>query len=358
MEREFPAAYYGRLSSQEGRVDQYDFLGRSEGFPDEAWTSFKSLNRAVQWKSGPDATPYDPCFAAWPVDGQSMIVARLSDAGNDGKNRPHTMHMQGVWVNRTSEPNWRFLIGCLLDESAWPASTPRSGNHPIRLVIDNQPDTEIAKKVAELLKDVVRPPAILVANHNQIQHQGFPTVLGIAKHSFPAQNEGFNTGSQQFTDTSSSDQKAVARHVVEDPKWSRWRLAIIGLLAFVTIGATYFVLQKLSRQEMWCKELENKNYDLNDQLSKREWLIRNLEYENKKLKKLVEAKSVLENERDELKKQTTHLKTENETLKKDLDATKESLAKLQDHPLVKLLLHSGVSKAPPSPPDQESSTEK
>lgn len=95
-----PYIRFGRqVDTARGDQDYYAVLYQSPAIPAAAVETFKrKVSKSVQWDASGGEECFPDCFLFWRIDAESFWLARLSDAGDDSRGRPHSMRIEALYL--------------------------------------------------------------------------------------------------------------------------------------------------------------------------------------------------------------------------------------------------------------------
>ncbi|MDR1383355.1 MAG: hypothetical protein LBJ67_05860 [Planctomycetaceae bacterium] len=97
---QLPMIRFGRQIDRQSGADFYAVLNKSDTFPADAEAFFReTICKSVQWESGRAEQRYDNAFLLWKFHTEQILVAQISDAGNDLLGRPHSMQIIAVLID-------------------------------------------------------------------------------------------------------------------------------------------------------------------------------------------------------------------------------------------------------------------
>jgi hypothetical protein len=160
----FPAASYGQGSKG------YSVLGCSNDFPETALNEWvQKITRRLEWRPNLDASGderYEPGFALWRLEKDPGVLAvRVCDVGRGDRDRPHTLKIDAVYIQKCDFVSNFPVLSPFLDQSAWPSNESdvvTDGHLELKLRSDLSTSNPAIQRLAEDLKSCKRVPRLLV----------------------------------------------------------------------------------------------------------------------------------------------------------------------------------------------------
>lgn len=319
-EFKLPTIHFGRRAdASTGGADYYTILDRSPTIPSVAVELFeRKVSKSVQWNTSAknDRNQYDDCFLVWKIDDKSCWFARLSDAGNDSRGRPHAMQIDALYLNEQAihelGDEFASFLAFLCHLQDWENCLQDAVCHISWQQRDDEKTEWLEKEISLFFASSGQGfTSLFIAKHPHYMIRNIDCRIDDYEKSH-APTVSANSGKTSNPSSGSSlsvlpptDSKGLPPNR-ENTFMSKFRIVLLLLLFVGNITLGFFLHQSHSERTYLKKEIETKKQ------------------EARSLKSELNEK---EKRTDELDENVKHLKTELDAGKKKEEQARQDLAR-------------------------------
>ncbi|MBF0498906.1 MAG: hypothetical protein HQM09_02130 [Candidatus Riflebacteria bacterium] len=121
--RILPRIVYGKCPMR----DEYDILSCHPDIPADVRNEFRNIRSGFEWVSAATGIRFPSAFAVRSIPGFGILIIRFSDQGPDRHGRPHSLRIDGLFDNSTTDI---MTARSYLHESSWTDEIPEGKLRP------------------------------------------------------------------------------------------------------------------------------------------------------------------------------------------------------------------------------------